>query len=136
MSAIRLSAVCAAGLLGVSIGAPALALDPSAIEHEVAGMNASLPAMVSPVLREEPIRFNGAELDYTFTRVGHRAGEPSAPAMAANARRYLLQRLCDDPDTRQMMRDGIVFSFGYVDDANVDANRVLINESDCAVLVK
>ncbi len=136
MAATRLSAAYAAGLACMLTTATASAVDQTAIEHEVAGMNASLPAMVSPVLREEPIRFNGAELDYTFTRVGHRVGEPSAPAMAANARRYLLQRLCDDPDTRQMMRDGIVFSFGYVDDVGVDANRVLINESDCAVIVK
>jgi hypothetical protein len=135
MSNTRFAIACA-GVIAAFASTSALAVDQASIEREVAGMNESLPAMVSPVLREEKVRFNGAELAYTFTRVGPATGAVSSEQVAAGARSYLLTRLCDDPDTRQMMHDGVVFSFGYVNEAGVDANRLLINESDCAVLVQ
>ena len=128
-------AIVGTGLATLLGSVSAFAVDQASIQNEVAGMNESLPAMVSPVLREEKVRFNGAELAYTFTRVGPQDGA-SSEQIAASARTYLLTRLCDDPDTRQMMHDGLVFSFGYVNDAGVDANRLLINESDCAVIVQ
>ena len=135
MSIERFAIVCTTAIAALLASTAAQAIDQGAIEREVAGMNDSLPAMVSPVLREEKVRFNGAELAYTFTRVGTPPTGANAADLAGAARSYLLNRLCDDPDTRQMMRDGIVFSFGYADAAGVEANRLLINESDCAVIV-
>ena len=111
-----------------------MAADQEAIKREIAGMNESLPAMVSPVLREEPIRFNGAQLQYTFTRVGGRTDATAGQQQTAIAKSYLLTRLCGDPDTRAMMQDGLVFSFAYIDDGAAQGDPMLLNESDCAVL--
>ena len=130
---VACTAACAA-IAALLTSTAALAVDQDAIKAEVAGMNDSLPAMVAPALREEKVRFNGAELAYTITRVGQPAA--NSDQLASTARAYLLSRLCTDPDTRQMMRDGIVFSFGYVNETGADTDRLLLNESDCAVLVQ
>ncbi len=123
--------------LAVAALAPfaAHAYDRAAVQHEIDEMNQSLPAMVSPVLREEPIRFAGGSLIYSFTRVGPASGD-TARDLNVTARGYLLQQLCSDTDTRQMMREGLTFSFTY-NDAAVDAARpsrpgTQVVEKDCA----
>ena len=109
------------------VSANAVAFDATAVQKEVDEMNRSLPAMVSPVLREEPIRFTGKALMYTFTRVGDKAERN----LNVTARAYLLRQLCSDADTRDMMRDGLTFTFTYVDEGKAPVQGAVITEQDC-----
>ena len=119
----------ATGLMVALVSSTASAFDAAAVRKEVDEMNESLPAMVSPVLREEKIRFTGKALTYTFTRVGDR----SAKDLNVTARAYLLRQLCGDPDTRQMLRDGLTFDFRYVDDAAAPVDGTAVTDRDCPV---
>ena len=67
-------------------------------------------------------------LMYTFTRVG----DASAKNLNVTARAYLLRQLCADADTRQMMRDGLTFTFTYVDEAKAPTTGAVIGDGDCA----
>lgn len=115
------------------IGAPAFAFDPDAVQKEVDAMNQSLPTMVSPVLREEPIRFSGKALMYTFTHVGRTPEDVAKQNLNVTARAYLLRQLCTDADTRQMMRDGLLFTFTYRVDSTPTAHvdGAFITDADC-----
>lgn len=115
------------GSLSALVSTGAFALDPAAVQHEVDEMNQSLPAMVSPVLREEQIRFSGQSLMYTFTRVGAKDDRN----LNVTARAYLLRKLCGDADTRQMMREGLTFTFAYVDEGKAPSAGTVVTDRDC-----
>ena len=66
-------------------------------------------------------------MNYTFTRVGGRDDRN----LNVTARAYLLRQLCGDTDTRQMMRDGLTFTFTYVDEAKAPTPGTVITEQDC-----
>ena len=119
--------------VAAAIALPAAAFDAAAVQKEVDAMNQSLPTMVSPVLREEPIRFTGTALMYTFTHVGQTPEEVARKNLNVTARAYLLRQLCTDADTRQMMRDGLLFTFTYQTDATATshADGAVISEGDC-----
>ena len=117
----------AAVLVGILLSTTAFALDTPAVQREVDAMNQSLPAMVSPVLREEPIRFDGKALMYTFTRVGGK----DERNLNVTARAYLLRQLCGDNDTRQMLHDGLAFTFTYVDEGQAAPVGAAITDRDC-----
>ncbi len=131
MRAITLSVVVAASSAALLASASASAFDQAAVQREVESLNESLPAMVSPVLREEPVKFTGKALLYTFTHVGRSADDIARQNVGANARSYLLGQLCNDADTRDLMHDGLVFSFVYVDPATTRTDGAVITEQDC-----
>ena len=62
--------IVAAAAVGAFLAPAARAFDRDAVQKEVDAMNQSLPAMVSPVLRQERIDFTGKALMYRFTHVG------------------------------------------------------------------
>lgn len=128
MRPITVTPLVATGIVAGLLSMNASAFDASAVQKEVDEMNRSLPAMVSPVLREEPIRFTGKALLYTFTQVGDR----NAKDLNVTARAYLLRKLCGDADTRQMMRDGLTFTFTYVDEAQTPTTGAVFTDQDCA----
>ena len=132
MRAVASLPVLAAAVTACLLSSNASAFDASAVQKEVDEMNQSLPAMVSPVLREEPIRFTGKALLYTFTRVG----DASAKNLNVTARAYLLRQLCGDPETRQMMRDGLTFTFTYVDEAKAPTPGTVVTDRDCTTQTK
>ena len=130
MRALSAFPLVAFGVVAGVLSLNASAFDAAALQKEVDEMNQSLPAMVSPVLREEPIRFTGKALMYTFTRVGD-AGQKGGRNLNVAARAYLLRQLCGDPDTRQMLRDGLTFTFSYVDDATAPTDGTAVTDRDC-----
>ncbi len=132
MRALPALPLVATGIVAALLSLNASAFETSAVQKEVDEMNQSLPAMVSPVLREEKIRFTGKSLLYTFTRVGDR----SAKNLNVTARAYLLRQLCSDADTRQMMRDGLTFTFTYVDEAQTPTTGAVVTDQDCSTASK
>ncbi len=127
---------CAIGAAAVFASLDASAFDQAAVQREVDGMNQSLPAMVSPVLREEPVQFTGKTLMYTFTHIGRSTDEIAKQNLNVSARSYLLARLCADADTRDMMREGLTFTFSYVDEKTARRDGAVLTEADCAATDK
>ena len=105
--------------------------DDYSLQAEVRMMNQSLPVMLDDYTRLDSVAYETTRLSYYHTIVGAPASEIDADFLRQFVRGNVIETVCNDHASIEILENGIDYRYAYTDEAGKFITELTVTISDC-----